>query len=139
MKTSERILHMVLFEGIALVLLAGLAMLVTSGDMMSISGLAVGLSLIAMLWNYAFNFLFDKAFGQERMARGLKVRMVHGLLFELGMLILTLPLIMWVLNWGLWQALVADIGVMVFFLLYAMGFNYAYDVIRFKYQGVKSA
>ena len=101
---------------------------------MSISGLAVGVSLIAMLWNYLFNLLFDKAVGHNRMARGLNTRLIHGLLFELGMLVFTLPLIMWVLNWGLWQALVADIGVMVFFVLYAMGFNYCYDIIRDRIQ-----
>ena len=127
MSHKERIFHSILFEVVALILIMVFAVLFIEGSMAAISGLAIGLSLMAMAWNYIFNMSFDKAFGNDLINRSFKLRLFHGLAFEIGMLIVTLPLIMWVLNLSFLTALLMDIGFIVFFLVYAIVFNWVYD------------
>ena len=40
---------------------------------------------------------------------------------------LLVPLIAWWLDVTLWQALLADLGLMAFFFFYTMGFTWAFD------------
>ncbi len=130
MSTIERLFQSVLFEILALAILTLLAILVTGGEATAMTGLAIVLALIAMAWNYIFNLIYDKRYGHDRLGRSFKMRIAHGLCFELGMVIASLPVIMWALDLGVWAALVLDIGVVLFFLVYAIAFNWAYDVIR---------
>jgi len=127
MSHKERIFHSIVFEVVALLLMMVFAVLFIEGSMAAITGLAVGLSLMAMAWNYIFNIGFDKAFGNDRINRSFKLRLFHGFVFEIGMLVVTLPLIMWVLNLSFLTALLMDIGFILFFLFYAIAFNWAYD------------
>ena len=130
MGTKERIFHAVLFELIALVALTLLAVLTTDQQAGAMTMLAVILSLIAMAWNYVFNMGFDRIYGEDRIKRSFKVRITHGALFELGMVVFSFPVIMWVLQKSFLTILMLDIGVVLFFFVYAIGFNWAYDVIR---------
>lgn len=130
MNVKERILHSVLFEAIALIFVITAAMVFTDTGAKSATGLAVSLSLIAMVWNYIYNLGFDRIFGQNRIQRSLRMRLGHGLGFELGMIVATLPLMMWVLQLDFWTVFIMDLGVVIFFLVYAIIFNWVYDVIR---------
>lgn len=130
MNVKERILHSVLFEAIALIFVITAALVFTDTEAKSATGLAVGLSLIAMVWNYIYNLGFDRIFGQNRIKRSIKMRLGHGLGFELGMIVATLPLMMWVLQLDFWTVFIMDLGVVIFFLVYAIIYNWAYDVIR---------
>lgn len=121
---------MVLFELVALILMATLATLITGNGAGKMAGLAIALSLIAMGWNYIYNYGYDKVFGADRSKRTAKVRILHGLGFELGMMIISFPVLMWTLQLGFWSVLVMDIGVVIFFVLYSIGFNWVYDTIR---------
>jgi uncharacterized membrane protein len=133
MSLKERIFHTLLFEAIALILLTVLAVIVTGNDIAKMSGLAISLSLIAMVWNFAFNVLFDKLYGEDRSSRTLGQRIQHGFGFELGMLVFSFPVIMWVLQLDLLSVFLMDIGAMIFFLLYAIAFNWVYDITRARY------
>lgn len=133
MSFKERVFHALLFEIIALVLLTLIAVFITGNDIAEMSGLAIMLSLIAMLWNFIFNIIFDKIHGAERINRSLWIRLQHGFGFELGMLIFSFPVIMWVLQLDLLSVFLLDVGAMVFFLIYAIVFNWIYDVIRARY------
>ncbi|OEF87894.1 PACE efflux transporter [Vibrio splendidus] len=130
MSHKERMLHMVLFELVALVLMAGLATYVTGNGAGEMAGLALAISLIAMAWNYVYNYGYDKIYGTDRSERTTKTRILHGLGFELGLMLVTFPLLMWVLQLDFWTVLVMDIGIVIFFVLYAIAFNWAYDSIR---------
>jgi uncharacterized membrane protein len=130
MNTKERILHSVLFEAIALVFVIAAATVFTDAGAKSATGLAVGLSLIAMCWNYVYNVGFDRVFGHNRIERTFKMRIGHGLGFELGMIFVTLPLMMWVLQLDFWTVFIMDIGVVIFFLVYAIVYNWCYDLLR---------
>jgi uncharacterized membrane protein len=130
MSHKERILHMVLFELVALVLMAGLATYITGNGAGEMAGLALAMSLIAMAWNYVYNYGYDKIFGADRTKRTKKTRLLHGLGFELGLMSVTLPVLMWVLKLDFLTVLIMDIGLVIFFVVYAIGFNWAYDSAR---------
>lgn len=136
MSLKERIFHALLFEAVALILLTLLAVIITGNDVAKMSGLAIALSMIAMLWNFIFNILFDKLYGEDRYSRTLWIRMQHGFWFELGMLVFSFPVMMWVLQLDFLAVLLLDIGAMVFFLLYAIAFNWIYDITRARYNSV---
>ena len=130
MNTRERIIHSILFEVIALCFMISATRLFTDVEFSSATGLAISLSLIAMCWNYIYNLGFDHKFGSERINRSFKMRIFHGLIFELGLTIITLPLMMWVLQLDFWTVFIMDIGLVLFFLIYAIIFNWCYDLIR---------
>ena len=130
MKTKERILHSILFEVIALIFVISAALVFTNVGITSVTGLAVGLSVIAMVWNYIYNLVFDQLFGQNRINRSFKMRINHGIGFEFGMIFVTLPLMMWVLQLDFWTVFIMDISVVVFFLVYAILYNWCYDLAR---------
>lgn len=128
MTTKERIIHMVLFEVIALVLLTVIAILTTGNDAKKMGGLAILLSFIAMFWNFGYNFVFDKVVPGERLARTKFTRLLHGIGFELGMVILSFPILMWFLKMDFVSILIMDIGFVTFFFIYAIAFNWLYDL-----------
>ncbi len=130
MSVRERLLHMILFELIALTLFVPLAMLATGGGALHMTALSVLLSLIAMVWNYLYNWIFDWLFGEDRIRRGLGLRIVHGTCFELGMIAATFPVIMLMLGHDFLTTLALNIGAVLFFLVYAVIFNWLYDVVR---------
>lgn len=125
----DRIRHMVLFELGALVLSVPVAMFVTGKPGSDILVLTIGLMVLAMGWNYLYNWAFDhvERLWKGRRERTWQVRILHAMIFELGLLIVTVPLIAWWLDFPLWQALLMDIGFIVFFLIYAFVFNAWYD------------
>lgn len=63
MTTKDRIVHVLLFEGIALLLFVPLAMLLTQEGAAKMTWLSVMLSIIAMIWNYLYNLLVDWMYG----------------------------------------------------------------------------
>lgn len=126
--TWDRIRHALLFEGLAVLLLTALATPLLGQSATDMGALAILLSLIAMGWNYLYNLWFDRWQAQiPADARSLGLRLLHALGFEGGLLCISLPLIAWWLELSLWQALLADLGVALFFLLYALIYNWAYD------------
>lgn len=126
--TWDRIRHALLFEGLAILLFTALAAPLLGHAATDMGALAVLLSLLAMGWNYLYNLGFDRWQRQcPADSRSLGLRLLHALGFEGGLLFLSLPLIAWWLELSLWQALLADLGVALFFLLYALVYNWAYD------------
>lgn len=123
--TLDRIRHALLFEGVAIVLLATLAAPLLGVSVTDFGLLAILLSLIAVVWNYVYNLWFDRWQGPS--ARRFGLRLLHALGFEGGLLVISLPLIAWWLEMSLWQALLADLGFALFFLCYAFVYNWAYD------------
>ncbi|WP_123791329.1 PACE efflux transporter [Pacificibacter maritimus] len=129
--TADRIRHVVSFEIIGLLLVIPLALYGFNMKVGDIGVVAIAISLIATLWNYIFNILFDRASKRLRgtVHKTLPLRVLHSFLFEVGLLIVTLPLIALYLRISLWQALVLDISLIVFYVIYAFVFNYLYDKI----------
>ncbi|MCV6591239.1 MAG: PACE efflux transporter [Marinobacterium sp.] len=130
--TADRIRHTLLFETIAVVLTIYIAGLFIDNSPMEIGSLSIALSLIAMSWNYLYNLMFDKWLckkndGVMPRQRSGKLRITHAVLFEGGLLFATLPMVAWWLDMTLLHALVMDIGLSLFFMVYAFVFNWGYD------------
>lgn len=94
-------------------------------------GLMFVLALIATLWNAAYNTGFDwiegRLTGRQADQRPWPMRVAHALGFEGGILVLGLPVVMAWTGMGWMAALVADIGLALFYVVYAFFFNLAYD------------
>ncbi|MEZ5607547.1 MAG: PACE efflux transporter [Burkholderiaceae bacterium] len=85
-------------------------------------------SAIAVAWNLAFNTLFERwERRQVKRGRSLARRLAHAIGFEGGLALVLVPLFAWWFGVGLWQALVMDLGLMLFFLIYTFVFNWAFD------------
>ncbi len=137
MTRTERIFHMVLFEVIALVILTLVAVLTTGNHTLSMGGLVLTLSAIAMIWNYFYNWAFDKAVKGERIKRSKRTRLIHGIGFEVGMILLSFPVIMWALSLNFLSVLLMDFGFVSFFFVYAIIFNWLYDLASNNFKKLK--
>lgn len=126
---SDRIRHAVGFELIGLLLLLLLGGWLFGLDPHRFGLLALSFSVLAMVWNYYYNRLFDLWLLRRRgsILKRQADRVLHALLFEGGLLVVTLPIIAWWLEMTLWQALVTDLAMVVFYLVYAYLYNLAYD------------
>lgn len=106
---------------------AGLALLSDSG-LGHASVAAVAASAIAVVWNLAYNTLFERwEARQATKGRGVARRIAHALGFEAGLVFMLVPLFAWWLGVSLWQAFVLDLGLIVFFLVYTYVFNLGFD------------
>lgn len=129
--TRDRIRHSVLFELIALSLVTPLGGVIFDVPMGHFGVVAVVSATVAMIWNYIFNLVFDHAMLRLFLEVGktLLARIVHAALFEIGLLCLLVPFIAWYLSVSLWQAFVMDVALAGFYLVYAFGFNWCYDIV----------
>lgn len=130
MSLTERVFHALLFEAGVIGLSVWLVSAFTVHDSGLLTGLMVLLSLIAVAWNMLFNLAFDRIFTGQRTARRFSVRLLHTVAFELGLLLFTLPLVVWMLQIGWWEALVIDSSLTIFVMFYTFIFNWLYDHIR---------
>ena len=125
----DRIRHAVGFEIIALILSIPIMSFFFSFDIKDIGVIAIIGSIMATIWNYGFNIVFDK--GMVRFKRSTfktpAIRVLHVLLFESGLLMLYLPMVAWYLGISLWQALIMDASLVGFYLAYNFSYNWAYD------------
>ncbi|MBU1361818.1 MAG: PACE efflux transporter [Gammaproteobacteria bacterium] len=125
---KRRVVYVTLYEGIAIVAAsAGLAW--TSGQGLGHSGVAAVLaSAVAVVWNLVFNALFERWESRQAVrGRSIRRRVAHAIGFEGGLVAFLVPLFAWWMDISLWQALVMDLGLVVFFLIYTFVFNWAFD------------
>tara|TARA_R110000850_G_scaffold15497_1_gene48500 strand:+ start:143 stop:589 length:447 start_codon:yes stop_codon:yes gene_type:complete len=130
-RTADRIRHAISFEIIGLVLITPLGAWAFDMPLHSIGLVALVAATLATLWNYVYNFLFDHAMLRLRgaVSKRLKHRIVHAVLFELGLLIILVPFIAWQLDISLVDAFIMDVSFALFYLVYAFVFNWLYDVV----------
>lgn len=94
-------------------------------------GLLALLALIAAIWNGCYNTCFDwlegRLTGRTADRRPLRLRVLHAVGFESGLLVMTLPiLVVWTgMSWI--EALLADIALAITYTVYAFVFNLGYD------------
>jgi uncharacterized membrane protein len=126
----ERVFQAVIFEVLAVSMSVGGLMVFTDHDISSLSETMIVVASIAMIWNYFFNSVFDRYVKGEKTKRSFSLRIVHVLLFEAGLLLITIPVMAYLLEVSLWEALIMDVGVTIFITIYAFTFNLSYDHIR---------
>ena len=130
MSFLERIFHAVLFESLIILLSLICLKFLTDHDTIELTTLLILISLIAVVWNFIFNWVFDRYFTGKRAERTLLLRCFHSIAFELGLLCVTLPLIMFWLDMDFLNAVLLDVGMTIFILIYTFIFNLCYDNVR---------
>lgn len=129
--TADRIRHAISFEIFGLVLVTPLGAWAFDMPFQQIGAVALVGATLATVWNYVYNLIFDHAMVRlrGRVAKTLALRVLHAMLFEIGLLVVLLPFIAWYLGIGVIEALVMDVGFAVFYMVYAFVFNWAYDIV----------
>ncbi|QFY61946.1 PACE efflux transporter [Rhizobium grahamii] len=128
-KTADRIRHAISFELIGLALVTPLGALAFGMPMADIGVIGVAGATLATLWNYIYNLGFDHL--MQRLTGGTRksvaIRVLHAVMFEVGLLLALLPMIAWYLGISVVQALMMDVSFALFYMVYAFVFNWAYD------------
>lgn len=123
----RRVVYALVFEALAI----GFTTLILAalGNPAGASALiGVVSSVVALVWNMVFNTLFER--WEKRSGttgRPLKVRVVHTLLFESGLVVVLVPLVALILQVSLWEALLYEAGLILFFLIYNAGYAWCFD------------
>lgn len=135
MSFVERIVHSILFELGAIVI--GMVVLLVMGqeDMGHSALLVVLLSLSAVIWSFIYNWIFDQFAKGDRLARTTMTRVIHAIGMEGGLLIVTVPLIAYMLDMDVWTAFLTDIAMTLVILVYTYIYNWIYDRLRVHFVG----
>ena len=111
---GDRIRQIALFEIGGLVLITPPFAWLSGVPLSESLGMLALLALIAAVWNGCYNTGFDwvegRLTGRTADRRPFRLRCLHALGFETGLLILTLPVIMWWTGMGWLEALIADMA-----------------------------
>jgi uncharacterized membrane protein len=90
--------------------------------------LAVFASIFAVAWNFTYNALFERwESGRAEKGRGVLRRLAHAVGFELGFLVVLLPIAAWWLDISWARSFVVNLGLNLFFFFYTIGFTWAFD------------
>jgi uncharacterized membrane protein len=127
---KRRIVYLTLFEGFGILITGTSFASVAGSDASHAGAAAVFTSLVAVTWNAVYNWLFERwEARQTRRGRSPLRRMMHAIGFEGGLVIFLVPMIALTLRVALTEAFLMDIGLTVFFLVYAYIFNLIFDAI----------
>ena len=129
--TPDRIRHAVSFEIIAIAMVMFLGSHVFGMPPVSMGAVGIASSLVATIWTYLYNLGFDHALLRLNGSpeNSWTMRVVHTILFEITLSLLLLPLIAIMLGISFIDALVMDLAMTAFFLVYTFVFNLVYDRI----------
>jgi len=125
----DRVRHALMFEAVALAIFIPGSAVVFNQPMNHMGVIGIASATIATLWNFVFNMGFDRAMLRLRgsVQKTMAIRIAHTFLFEAGLVVMLIPMIAWYLGIGLWAALLMDLAIVTFYLVYGFLFNIVYD------------
>ncbi|MGN6449950.1 MAG: PACE efflux transporter [Brucella intermedia] len=125
----DRVRHAMMFEIIGLAIFIPGSAFILDKPAAEMGVIGIVSATTATVWNFLFNLGFDNAMLRftGSASKSMIVRVLHAILFEGGLVVLLIPFIAWYLGISLVAALVMDIAIVVFYLVYAFVFNIAYD------------
>ncbi len=127
---ARKIVQAILYEAIAVACVAPALELAFAAGMAQSAVLSVLMSGIAMSWNMAYNWAFERwEARQQRRERTFLRRLLHALGFEGGLVLILLPLVAYWLDVSLWAALLTNLALFVFFFVYAFAFQWGFDKV----------
>lgn len=130
----ERLIQSICFEIGGVVVATPLYMMVsgeTSGDS---AALVAVLAVVVAVWSPLHNWVFDLV--EWRHARRVASdrpqvwRLVHAVTHELSSLVVTVPVILWMTDYGVIGAVLLDLGLTVVYVAYAYVFHMVFDRLR---------
>ena len=127
---TRRVLQAVLYEVGAIAFVGPVLGFAFDKPASSTFLLAVVLSSIALGWNYVFNALFERWESRQLVkGRSFARRLAHGTGFEGGLTLILVPVMALWLDTTLLTAFVANLGLLAFFFVYAIGYTWAFDKV----------
>jgi uncharacterized membrane protein len=124
----RKIVHASLYEALAILIVTAVMQPVSGLGTDATGPFAVMTSVIALLWNMAFNTAFEAwEIRQPSRTRTLARRAAHAVLFEAGLVAMTVPMIAWWLHMGWWDAFLADLVLVLIFMGFTFCFNWVFD------------
>lgn len=125
---TRRVLQAVLYEVGAIALTGPILGVAFDASVGSALLLATIMSSIALAWNYVFNALFERWEAKQAVkGRSVWRRLAHGIGFEGGLAVMLVPLMTYWLQTSLLEALLAEVGILLVFFVYAIAFTWAFD------------
>ena len=137
LNNKARIIHAIFFELGALVLFVIILAPIFDRSASELGAIGIAFSLLTVILLYFYNHLFDTALLKYtgKMKKTSKVRVLHALLFEVSLIIVFLPIIIWWLGISIVEALVLEAAAISFMVIYTYIFhwiveNYIYKTAR---------
>ena len=121
----RRVVYAVVFELLAILFTTVILAALGNGGGPSLA-VAVVSSTVALLWNIVFNSVFETL---GITGRPWWVRVAHAVGFEGGLIVFLVPAVALILGIGLGEAFLIEAGLLVFFLVYAAVYAYAFDSV----------
>lgn len=128
--TKRRIIHAVIYEFILLVIIAIVLSYMFDMPMHVTGVLGVVMAVTSMLWNMTFNHFFENFERKHKLKRTVKIRILHAIGFEGGLMVATIPMIAYALKLPIFQAIALDFSLTICILFYTFIFQWCYDIIE---------
>lgn len=128
--SRRKIIYAVSFETLGTLLASVALMLMADVDAGSSLVLSVLTATIALSWSFVFNTVFEAWEARQPVrGRSLRRRTVHALMFEGGLVLISIPVMAWWLQVGYLEALVYEAGLIALFIGYTYVFTWGFDRI----------
>ena len=125
--SRERVLHTLLFEIIAVAIMTPAFAAFTGASTAHSGTLSVAISIGAVMANYIWTLVFDRWVPTRRRSLGQRFLQAAGL--EAIIAVYTIPLVMGLTGATIRTAVALDAAALVFFLVYGMLYNAAFDAV----------
>ena len=130
--SKRRLIHATLYEGILLVVIAVLLSTLMHMPLEVTGALGIAMAVTSMFWNMLFNHYFEKLEAKHQLRRTFKIRVLHAIGFEGGLMLATIPMVAYALEISMLQAILIDLLMTLSILLYTFIFQYCYDHVEAK-------
>ena len=130
MISKRRIIHALSYEIILLVIIAIALSFIFEVPMEVTGTLGIAMAVTSVIWNMVFNHFFEKYEQKKKFKRTTKVRILHAIGFEGGLMIATIPMVAYAMNMSILQAVILDLGLTSCILVYTFVFQWCYDLIE---------
>jgi len=126
----RRLLFLISFELLAITCTSWGLSFMSTQSLSHASVMGISCSAIAVLWNWLFNFLFEKWETQQNSSeRTLLRRAAHALGFEIPLLVGFVLLFSWWFEITYVQALLMDLTLFAFFLVFTFFYTWGFDLL----------
>ena len=102
--SKRRLIHAISYEVILLVIIAIALSFIFSMPLEVTGVLGVIMAVISVIWNMIFNHYFEKIEFKYQWERTIPVRIMHGIGFEGGLMLATIPIIAYMMNMSFIEA-----------------------------------
>ncbi|AXY57018.1 AceI family chlorhexidine efflux PACE transporter [Acinetobacter chinensis] len=136
--SKRRIIHALSYEIILLVIIAVALSLIFKVPLDVTGTLGIAMAVTSVIWNMVFNHHFEKFEAKHKLKRTVKIRLLHAVGFEGGLMLATIPMVAYAMEMSLLQAMMLDFGLTMCILVYTFVFQWIYDAVeaRMGYQVV---